>query len=74
MLYVPLIQHLSNGQFGQTVQKLLDAKLGLSAPQVRALCQCDCGHEVAKGRKFINQDHYSTWLSRERFFGKNRKQ
>jgi hypothetical protein len=28
---------------------------------------------VTGPRKFIDQSHYNTWLSRERFFGKNRR-
>jgi hypothetical protein len=36
-------------------------------------CKCGCDAPVAEGRKFINQSHYGTWLSQERFFGKNRR-
>ena len=70
---VPLIEHLMNGQFGQTVQRLLDAELDKMPPTGRLLCRCGCGREVVKGRKFVNQDHYSAWLSQERFVGRHRK-
>ncbi len=74
----PLIQHLTNGQFVQIAQKLTGE--GDSAPQVgRAprqgarICCCGCDELVAPPRKFVDQDHYSKWLSEWRYFGKNHR-
>jgi MFS family permease len=36
-------------------------------------CSCGCGQPVAERRKFVNQEHYSTWLSQLRYFGRNRR-
>jgi hypothetical protein len=77
---VPLIQCLSSGQFIRILDDLdilanAEHDRGPDAGQATEarLCKCDCGGRVAEGRKFVNQDHYSVWLSRERYFGKNRK-
>ncbi len=70
---VPLIEHLTNGQFDQTVQTLMKAAAEESDSHPRLLCRCGCRREVPKERKFVNQDHYNTWLSRERFFGRNKR-
>ena len=37
------------------------------------MCRCGCDKPVARGRRFVNEEHYSAWLSQERYFGKNRK-
>ena len=77
---VPLIQRLTSGQFAQILDDL-DTLIGAGAgrdaveeqPTEVPLCRCGCAQPVATGRKFVNQDHYSVWLSRKRFFGKNRR-
>ena len=73
MFWVPLIEHLTNGQFNQNMQKLSNAAPEKLGPRAYSLCRCGCGREVSERRKFINQDHYNTWLSRERFFGHNQR-
>jgi hypothetical protein len=77
---VPLIQRLSSGQFVQILDDLdtcATAERGCesaaSQPAEVRRCKCGCGERVVEGRKFVNQDHYSLWLSHERFFGKNRR-
>jgi hypothetical protein len=61
-----------DGVHGQTVERLLDVQPGKGLPKVRLLCRCGCRRDVVEGRKFANQDHYSVWLSRERFVGRHR--
>jgi hypothetical protein len=77
---VPLIERLSNGQFIQELDILtklanalrLDASPAKEAKQLQQYA-CGCGEQVTGSRKFVSQDHYSVWLSRERFFGKNKR-
>jgi site-specific DNA recombinase len=70
---VPLIGQLSNRQFGQNLAPLT---MPVEPPDRydgghRNLCICGCGAAVAAPRKFLNQQHYSAWLSRVRYFGRN---
>jgi hypothetical protein len=71
---VPLIQRLMNGQFVLNTTNLAHS---LPQPEVavgpHSRCACGCGQPVAGSRKFIDQSHYSEWLSHERHFGKNRR-
>jgi hypothetical protein len=77
---VPLIQRFTNGQFIQILDDL-DTLTAMDAtrasregwPTEPRLCQCGCGQPVALPRKYVNQDHYSVWLSQKRYFGKNRR-
>jgi hypothetical protein len=74
VLRVPLIGQLSNQEFVADVDHLLDDRgrsLRVRVPPTRA-CACGCGAAVGAPRKFINQDHYSVWLSQLRYFGRNR--
>ena len=34
-------------------------------------CRCGCGEAVAAARKFVDQDHYSKWLSGQRYVGRH---
>ncbi|HEV2640940.1 MAG TPA: hypothetical protein VGX23_37840 [Actinocrinis sp.] len=77
---VPLIQRLCNEQFVQNlddldmmIAKSTNRKTATSDNDDTRRCKCGCDAPVAEGRKFINQSHYGTWLSQERFFGKNRR-
>ena len=38
------------------------------------MCACGCEAAVVADRKFVNQEHYSAWLSRVRYFGRNHRQ
>jgi hypothetical protein len=72
---VPLIGQLSNRQFGQNLAQLT---MPTESPVRsdgghRNHCTCGCGAAVAAPRKFVNQQHYSVWLSQVRYFGRNRK-
>ena len=70
---MPLIERLSNRQVGAELDRLPTAEEGaVSVGQARA-CRCGCGQPVTGTRKFVSQDHYSIWLSRERFVGWHRK-
>jgi Oxidoreductase NAD-binding domain len=71
---VPLIGQLSNRQFGQNLAPLI---MPVQPPDRsdeghRNLCACGCEAAVTAPRKFVNQEHYSAWLSRVRYFGRNR--
>jgi hypothetical protein len=73
---VPLTGRLSNRQFTTNLSEMLGASSCEVPAQGRTTapaCCCGCGQGVAKGRKFVNQDHYSGWLSRLRYFGRNRR-
>ena len=55
---MPLIGQLSNPKFLVSADKLL-ASGDVEPVRGRSqLCRCGCGHEVAVGRKFVNQTHY----------------
>jgi hypothetical protein len=61
---VPLIEHCSNGQFGVNLDILLhDGGVEVPVRHRPRLCQCDCGQPVTCKRKFVNQDHYTVWLT-----------
>jgi hypothetical protein len=79
---VPLMQQLSNVQFLDTLDILLQkcqkikteaVSLSLLEPANLHVCKCRCGRPVEAGRTFVNQAHYNIWLSRERYWGKNRR-
>jgi hypothetical protein len=71
---VPLIERLSNRLISAELDRLPYAKeAAVSSGQARA-CRCGCGQPVMGTRTFVSQDHYSVWLSRERFVGRHRKQ
>jgi hypothetical protein len=70
---VPLIERLSNRQISAELDRLPSAEeAALSVGQAR-ICRCGCGQPVTGTRKFVSQDHYGIWLSRERFLGRHRK-
>jgi hypothetical protein len=72
---VPLIEHLTNGQFGQNLIRLAAVKLPADRYEGadQGLCGCDCGATVVSPRKFLNQEHYSAWLRQVRYVGRNRR-
>ena len=71
---VPLIERLSNGQISAELDRLpyAEEEAAVSVGQART-CRCGCGQPVPDTRKFVSQDHYSVWLSLERFVGRHRK-
>ena len=72
---VPLIGQLSNLHFGTNLDELTtesSQSVPVRARTATRSCSCGCGQPVAEHRKFVNQDHYSAWLSRTRYFGRNR--
>jgi len=73
-MVVPLMQHLSNREFVATVDHLLEDQSRPVAVRVgfARTCACGCGITVMAPRKFVNQEHYNAWLSRVRYFGRNR--
>ena len=71
---VPLIERLTNAQFVTDLDKLAGAGELVSPLRQPRTCRCCCGQPVTGTRKFVSQDHYSVWLSRERFVGRHRKQ
>jgi hypothetical protein len=75
---VPLIEHLTNGQFGQSLARLAAAELPADQYHQyqgdgRRRCGCHCGAAVIPPRKFVNQEHYSAWLRQVRHVGRNRR-
>jgi hypothetical protein len=72
---LPLIGQLSNRQFGQNLAPLSvpPQPPDRSDASHRTLCACGCGATVAPPRKFMEQEHYSAWLSQVRYFGSNRR-
>ena len=71
---MPLIERLSNRQISAELDRLPSAEeAAVSVGQART-CRCGCGQPVTGTRMFVNQDHYSVWLRRERCFGRHRKQ
>ena len=69
----PLIEHLTNGQFGQTLDRLAAAVEPASLDALRGRCACGCGQPVAEPRKFCGQVHYNDYLSRVRYVGRHAK-
>jgi hypothetical protein len=68
---VPLIDRLSNRQFRSELDELdQDHGIAITVRDTRT-CRCGCGQTVLAARKFINQQHYNVWLSRERYVGKH---
>ena len=66
---------LSNRQFGVDLRQLTTNSSQSVRVRVRTAtrsCSCGCDQPVAEHRKFVNQDHYSAWLSGARYFGRNR--
>lgn len=49
---------LSNRQFALYLDKVLAPAEGQVPASGTAVCGCGCGHFVADGRKFVNQQHY----------------
>jgi hypothetical protein len=73
---VPLIGQLSNRQFVTHLRQLATESSQPVSVRVRTArqnCSCGCGQPVAERRKFVNQEHYSTWWSQLRYFGRNRR-
>jgi hypothetical protein len=72
---VPLIQHLTNGQFGQSLVRLAAAELPADQYEEgdQRRCGCGCGATVISPRKFLNQEHYSARLRQVRYVGRNRR-
>ena len=75
---VPLIGQLSNRQFGGKLDDLFarvgparDDDLGNAPNGEPRLCRCTCGQTATGSRKFVNQDHYNSWLSSQRYVGRN---
>jgi hypothetical protein len=71
---VPLIERLSNRDISAELDRLPygeEAAVSVGEPRI---CRCGCGQPVPGTRSFVSQNHYSVWLSRERFFGRHRKQ
>jgi hypothetical protein len=75
---VPLIGQLSNRQFGGRLDDLLAKLESTRGRNLRngpngepRLCRCACGLAVTGSRKFVNQDHYSSWLRLQRYVGRH---
>ncbi len=81
---VPLMQHLSNVDFGRMIENLSQRSTDVTRPAggsvgdgvaragVRMACACGCGGLVNAPRKFANQEHYNVWLRGQRYWGRNR--
>ncbi len=71
----PLIEQLSNRQFGQNLAQLAAARLPVDRSEGgdRGRCGCDCSATVISPRKFVTQEHYSAWLRHVRYVGRNRR-
>lgn len=72
---MPLIEHLTNRQFGHDLAQLAVARLPADRHDVGDLGRCGCGCDatVVSPRKFLNQEHYNAWLRQVRYFGRNRR-
>jgi hypothetical protein len=80
---VPLVQHLSNAEFGRMVRNIAQiSKNGagkasgpvgnsLDPASASGTCACGCGDLVYAPRKFVNQEHYNVWMRRRRYWGRN---
>ena len=68
---VPLIEHLTNGQFGQTLDRLVGLGEPATEQDPAVRCRCGCGQPVAEPRKFASQIHYNDYLSRTRYIGRH---
>jgi hypothetical protein len=74
-LSAPLTGQLSNRQFAQNLAWfVVPAEPPDQSDRGQpSLCTCGCGVAVAPPRKFVNQKHYSAWLSQVRHLGRNRR-
>jgi hypothetical protein len=85
MFCVPLVQHLSNAEFGRMVRKLTQRSTGVTPDESPAgdrthsaslgearPCRCGCTKLVPSPRKFVNQQHQEVWLRRRHYWGRNR--
>jgi site-specific DNA recombinase len=70
---VPLIQHLTNGQFRIKVDKLSAWPSPITREPAFRSCRCGCASRIVAPRHFVDQNHYSEWLRRERFVGRQLK-
>jgi hypothetical protein len=69
-----LIGQLSNRQLGQTWHRLLYLSgLWTDLTEVIRVFAPAAAGAVAPPRKFMNQKHYSAWLSQVRYLGRNRR-
>ena len=71
---MPLIERLSNRQISAELDRLPYAEEAAASVGQARTCRCGCGQPVTGTRKFVSQDHYSIWLSREWFLGRHRQQ
>ena len=71
---MPLIERLTNRQISAELDRLPHAEEAAVSVGEARICRCGCGQPVTGSRKFVSQDHYSVWLSRERSLGRHRKQ
>jgi hypothetical protein len=70
---VPLIEHLTNGQFGQNLDQLAAAKVPADQYDDDDRGRCGCDAPVIPPRKFLNQEHYRALLHQVRYVGRNRR-
>lgn len=70
-VWVPLMEHLTNGQFTQTLHRMSACTETTEQHDERSTCGCDCGEEVTGSRTFVNQTHYTRYLKRTPLWGKN---
>ena len=71
MFCVPLMEHLTNGQFAHALERLLAQAEASGHRGERSTCGCDCGQPVAEPRTFVSQAHYNIYLSRTPHWGRN---
>lgn len=78
---VALVQHLPNDQFEHTMTKLTQLPSPVddhgrstddTLPAIKASVACVCGGLVNTPRKFVNQEHYNTWMRRRQYWWKDR--
>lgn len=63
-LTAPLAEHFSNGQFISKLDELMrGGEIGVPLRQRLRLCRCGCGETFAGNRQYVNQDHYTVWLT-----------
>jgi hypothetical protein len=57
---------------GSSGQNELERDHGIAITvRITRTCRCGSGQAVVAARKFISQQHYNVWLSRERYVGKH---
>jgi hypothetical protein len=71
---VPLIERLSNRETYAELDRLPCVQEAAGSVGQCRSCRCGCMQPVTGTRIFVSQDHYSVWLSRQRSFGRHRKQ